>query len=133
MCEELTEMNFQFRQLLAQALSEWPEAIDLRLANSTSDLRRYAVDGLGYLADSISDAYIGHEQEVIYRNLHWAIHIEIHALARYTTSLILSNLRTDSVRIRFESILNEIRGKCDEWPESAQRLIESYFCQAGDN
>lgn len=122
--------NLKFPYLLEKALSEWPKSLELRLKDATSDLCRYAVEDLGMLAESIVSKYINHDQEVIYANLHWSINIAIHSLAKYSTKLDISNLRSEAIQICFELNLKKVSVIGESgWPKNAHAIVEEYFRQ----
>ena len=81
------------------------------------------------MADSIADKYINHELEVIYRHLHLAIEIELHKVARYVTKMSACNLRPESVRIKFESFLLEIKNGLNDcgWGDLDLKIVDEYF------
>ena len=120
---------------MTQALSEWPQQLDFQLFHVSKDISNYSVKGLGMMADSIADKYINHELEVIYRHLHLAIQIELRKVARYVTKMSTCNLRPESVRIKFESFLLEIKNGLNDcgWGDPDLKIIDAYFRVNGPN
>ena len=122
-------MDLEFSVLMAQALSEWPQQLDFQLFHVSKDISNYSVKGLSIMADSIADKYINHELEVIYRHLHLAIEIELHKVARHVTKMSTCNLRPESVRIKFESFLLEIKNGLNDcgWGDLDLKIVDEYF------
>ena len=113
--------------MLAQALTEWPQQIDLKLTHQSHNGDRYIVEGLGHLADSIGDAYIGHCDEVFYRNLHWAINIVIHETAKYITIIHLKDLRQEAIKKVFDRYLSKILENHNDWTDIDLTAIKKYL------
>lgn len=109
-----------FSEWFSLAISEWPKSVDLKLLYSQDEGQKYVVEGLGRLADRIGDLYIGREDELVFRNLHWALNIAIHDLAKYVTTVCMADLRQDAVQIIFDDNLracvNDLRTEGDEVP-----------------
>ncbi|WP_334156623.1 hypothetical protein [Oryzomicrobium sp.] len=109
-----------FSGWLSQALSEWPQSLDLKICYMQSDGQRYVVEGLGQLADDIGDTFIGREDELIFRNLHWAINVAIHGLAKYTTRICLADLRGEPVQdifnAKLRSCIDDLKKEGEEIP-----------------
>ncbi len=116
-----------FSGLLSQALSEWPQSLDLQIRYTQDDRQRYVVEGLGQLADSLGDSFIGRDDELIFRNLHWAINIAIHGLAKYTTTVRLADLRKESVQNIFEAKLSSCIDDLKAEGEDVPALLREYL------
>lgn len=122
-------MTFNFSDLLAKALLDWPDEIDLSpLMRSGNDPMRYSIQGLGQMSDSITERYIGTSEEVMLRNLHEAIYEVLHGAAAYTTRIRMSELRSEAIRSKFEKRLQNAMQipELDYNPEDIQ-LIQKYF------
>lgn len=99
-------MNYKFENLLKIAIEEWPIGLELaQIQVDSQDPTRYLVRGLGPLSDSISERWIGQEDEVIFRNLHQSIMEVLHQLATYVVYQKVGDLRAGNIRSRFESHL----------------------------
>jgi hypothetical protein len=124
-------MKLDFESLFRQALADWPDELDLTvLQYAEADLSRYAVKGLGILAENIEDTYIGTETEVVTRTLHCAIFEVIHAAAKTMLKLELSLIRSQAVRLVFEKRLKEAAAATDlNWQPEDYALAEAYFAQ----
>ena len=120
----------RFTELFQKALADWPECVDLSLLDySKTPERRYSVKGLGELEDDISTRYIGMENEILMRNLHYVIFVTLHKLAPECKSLRMCDLREDTVKVRFEEWLRKSLN-IDGWAVDDVALVERYF--AGD-
>lgn len=123
---ETTVLNFDV--LYKAALKEWPKTFDFVLTYVSEDFKRYKIKNFGQIADDIGDAYIGLENEVIARWLHYSIGVIIHKAAASITYLELKNLRAELVKNHFEAALKvEYENKDNEWNVESLKLIEDYF------
>ena len=124
-------MQLDFESLFRQALADWPDALDLSvLQYAESDLSRYAVKGLGILAEEIEDTYIGKDEEAITRTLHYAMHEVIYSTAKTVLKLDMSTIRPQAVRCVFEKRLKEAAAATDlNWRPEDYALAEAYFAQ----
>lgn len=116
-----------FSGLLSQALSEWPQSLDLQISYTQDDRQRYVVEGLGQLADRLGDSFIGRDDELIFRNLHWAINIAIHGLAKYATTVRLADLRAEFVQNIFEAKLSSCIDDLKAEEEDVPALVSEYL------
>lgn len=124
-------MQLDFESLFQQALTDWPEELDLSILQYAElNLSGYAVKGLGILAEDIEDTYIGTATEAITRTLHYAIHEVIHATAKTVLKLYLPLIRPEAVRLVFERRLKEAATATDlNWRPEDYALAEAYFSQ----
>jgi hypothetical protein len=124
-------MQLDFENLFKQALTEWPDELDLSvLERSASDLSRYAVKGFGVLSDEIESKYIGTKTEAITRTLHYAISEVIHTAAKTILKVEPSAIRPQAVRLIFEKRLKEAAVASDlNWRSEDYALAEAYFAQ----
>ena len=122
-------IHLRFETLLRQALTDWPEFLDLSaLEIADATLGRYSVKGLVQLAEKIDEKYIGDEWEVILRELHWSIFTIIHDVARSVTSLPLVAIRAEAVRLIFHDRLRRaVESKDAEWKEADYEIVRAYF------
>ncbi len=134
----MTEAIKNFDALIVEALAEWPQQIsfgriDIDYSPAREERPGFYVEGLGDIPDEIDEPHIGTEQEVIWRTLHHAIHIVVHAAARYIMHLDMSNLRLLEVKYYFEENLRY--GLQDPaglyWRESDIQLVYEYFEKEG--
>lgn len=122
-------MEYKFENLLHQAIKDWPTEIGMAdLLKNSSSPDRYAVVNLGELHDSISEIYIGKDNEVLYRSLHQSIFEVLHNIAASVTRVRMLDLRHTSVRFRFEKHL-KIGAETPELGYSEQdiEMVKRYF------
>ena len=126
-------MNIQldFESLYAQALVAWPNVLDLReLQHVAPEFSRYTVKGLGMIFDEIEERTIGKENEIIWRNLHYAIYGVIHETAKNVVKLEATSVRLDAVRLGFERRLRKAVSTPDlNWTVEDISLVNRYFTQ----
>ena len=127
-------MQYKFDRLLEHALNEWPSVIDLsEILTDGGDLTRYQVKGLALTSDEIAEHYIGDAEEIIFRNLHSAIHDVLHGSATFVTRVIMSNLRPGNIRTRFEVRLKSATEILDlGYSFEDIELARRYFAENGD-
>lgn len=127
-----------FKPLYERALKDLPEEIDFQgLISYTEDKTRYEVAGLkninGSDYDEFANQYIGAVDEVLMRNMHDAICAALHAVAKFCTSIKLSNLREESVKEYFDNNLKiAMSRETLGWGESDKQLIDKYFKDTGN-
>ena len=120
-----------FSSLCKSALTEWPETVNL-LEVQYLDGDRYSVLGLGRQLEEIEHRHIGSTDEVILRELHWAIYTVIHSLAKNLSELRPSAVRAEAVQRIFERRLQTaIASKDPAWNAGDFALAQAYL-QAGD-
>ena len=120
-------MKPSFESLFRSALKEWPETLDLAELNY-QDGGRYSVLGLGRQLEKIEQGYIGNKEEVIWRELHWAIFTVIHSLAKNLLELKLSSVRVEAVQRIFEQRLQSaIAAKDPAWDAEDFALAQAYL------
>ncbi|HVZ42322.1 MAG TPA: hypothetical protein VHA82_00820 [Ramlibacter sp.] len=121
--------QLKFDALFRAALKDWPEALDLTVIETAdTELSRYSIRGLGRQAEDIERRYFGKKDEVIRRELHWALYTVIHAAARNITSLRVTAIRAETVRSTFERRLRTAADAKDgEWEAADFALVNRYF------
>ncbi len=89
-------------------------------------------------SEEIAEAFVGHSNEFVLRNMNWAIVTAIHAYAksypRHTLKLDLKKLSPSAIRAKFESDMQHCLGlPPDEQCASADQLsmVTGYFAGAG--
>lgn len=124
-------MQLDFNYLFKEALKDWPEELDLQVLQYTKpDLQRYTVKNLGQLSDEIESKYVGHKEEILWRDLQISIYSVIHAAAKNILSLNKSSIRAQAVQLVFERRLKEaVAAKAEEWRSEDYVLAEEYFKQ----
>jgi hypothetical protein len=132
--EQRESMSVKFNDLLARALAEWPSEIDINpMLRSDPISNRYSVGGLGEMADAIGDRYIGSEEEIFMRNLHWVIFEVLRSVAPNVTRIKLRDLSPDAVRNGFERNLKRCMEVPDlGYPPTAIELGKRYFAENGE-
>jgi hypothetical protein len=125
---DVTHMQYKFDELLSEALMDWPEEIDLRDALRVESQARYSVKGLGHMVETLSDRYIGREDEVIFRNMHQSIHVVLHRIAPDVTRIKIANLRSQVIQRHFEICLRDGMRIADMGYSQADIAVcKSYF------
>ncbi len=126
---KMPQLNFDY--LFKQAISVWPNELDLsRLQSTTPEFANYTVKGLGMILDEIEELYIGKENEIIWRDLHCAIYEVLHAVAKFVLEFKVSAIRPESVRFIFERRLKTAASSQDlGWCPEDYEAVESYFSQ----
>lgn len=125
----MSQLNFD--SLFKQAIVMWPNELDLtQIQYVTPDFLRYIVKGLGAISDDIGEKYINKENEIIWRELHESICEAIHAAAKFSLKIRLSDIRVEAVRFIFEKRLKKSASAQDSyWSQEDFYLVESYFIQ----
>ena len=95
-----------FQQIFATAISKWPTNLSL------ADLRpgegeRYSVIGLVGQLEKIEADYIGGDNEIIWRELHWSIFSVIRSAAKNLLEINTSSIREEAVKTVFEHRLQK--------------------------
>jgi hypothetical protein len=113
-----------FDVLLAAALREWPPSLAMKVQ---SFAHCYLVEGLRELEEGISRRWIGHELEVLMRNLHWAICATAHRGFAHTGRVIPGRLDPEAIRHKFEDDLKLILHERWNWRAEDVRVVQTYF------
>jgi hypothetical protein len=123
-------MKSSLEPIINAALQEWPAMLNLsELKYQEGD--RYSVPGLGHELEMIERKHMGHEDEVVQRELHWAIFTVIHSLAKTIRELKPSTIRADSVSQIFEQRLKSAIASHDpNWNANDFSLAQSYLQDA---
>ncbi|EDY87433.1 hypothetical protein GP5015_914 [gamma proteobacterium HTCC5015] len=122
-------MQLDFETLFNQALSDWPEELDLSvLEHADSDFSHYSVKGLGDVFYEIEGKFIDSELEVIFCELHMAIYILLRSTAKFLKGIKRSSIRSKMVKLIFEERLKRSCARSDlNWREADYKLVELYF------
>lgn len=116
-----------FSSLFQVAIREWSETVNLAELQH-QDGGRYSVVGLGKQLEEIEQRYIRSKEEVIWRELHWAIFTVIHSLARSLLELKPSSIRAEEVQRIFKQRLQKaIASKDSEWNADDFVLAQAYL------
>lgn len=140
-----------FKNLFARALKDWPQSLDLVLetqefeeivpTNEGYDLvcyknlpwdksfKSYTVKDLYDFCENVGHKYIGHNEEILMRNLHDAIYYVLHNISKYFTHIEFKNLRPEIVQEKFEEGLKKGLEAPHElnWSERSIKLVQGYF------
>lgn len=121
--------ELKFTHLYKQAISLWPNVLelDLIISNSSSP-NLYTIRGLGLKKDEICAQYLKADDEILMLYMHDAIFFTIRTLAAYTTKIDIMHLRESVVKTKFEEKL--VRAK--ELPELRATkqdilMVQKYF------
>jgi hypothetical protein len=125
------KIKLNFEELFRQALSEYPEELDLsELQKNALDFSRYTVKGLYSIFEQAEELYIGSDVEIIMRNLHSSIYEVVLAAAKNITKIKSSSIRREIVKLIFENRLRNTAAATDLiWRPEDYALIESYFIE----
>ena len=116
-----------FSSLFQTAIGEWPEVLNL-VELQHQDGERYSVLGLGKQLEEIEYRHIGSKEELIWRELHWAIFTIVHSLAKNLSELRLSNVREEVVQGIFRQRLQlAITSQDSSWNAEDFSLAEAYL------
>ncbi|WP_153138729.1 hypothetical protein [Paraburkholderia agricolaris] len=128
-------MSLTFGDLFARALLEWPVEIDLgRLVRSAPASTSYTVRGLAEISDAIEARHIGTADEIIMRNLHYAIYRAVRDAAAYIVRIKMSDLRSDPIRYKFEEAIKDCMTNLDCGFLSIDiELGKRYFSENGED
>ena len=88
------------------ALSKWPKNLNLVEIRFGKD-ERYSVLGLMDQLENIENSYIGEENEIIWRELHWSIFSVVHSVAKNLLEINMSHIRIELVKNVFERRLQK--------------------------
>lgn len=126
-------MSLKFHDLLLRALSEWPAEIDLvPLVRTNPTSLGYTVSGLGEMSDAIEAAHIGATDEIVMRNLHYAIYRAVHSVAAYIVHVRMSELRPDAIQRELEEAIKDCMEMADlGYSAAAIELGKRYFAENG--
>jgi hypothetical protein len=117
-----------FEELFARALREWPAELRLPIREEPG---LHIVEGLRELESKISKPWVGHPDEVLMVNLHWAMAAAYHAAFKKQPSVRHEDLDVSRVQEKFEADLKRIReGKIPTWTEDDRAIIARYFAGA---
>lgn len=120
-------MTDDFESIFNIAIKEWPEILDISTIQFQSE-GRYTVSGLGPLLDGIEAAYHGTNKEIVFCQLHSAIYIVIHTLAKNICKVKVSDLRLESVHSIFKQRLQAtINANDPSWSTADFTLAQSYL------
>jgi hypothetical protein len=117
-----------FTELYSRALSEWPAVLELPVrAESGSHL----VEGLTALEQQISKPWVGHPDEVLMVNMHWAMATAYHEAFRKQRSVRREDLDASVVRRKFEADLRLIwDARIPSWTDDDRAIVARYFNSA---
>lgn len=116
-----------FQHIFVAALSKWPQNLSLAELRS-GEGERYSVLGLVGQLEKIEDDYIGGENEIIWRELHWSIFSVIHSVAKNLLEINTSSIRAEAVKTVFERRLQKaISAKDPAWDAEDFVLAQSYL------
>lgn len=126
-------MTLKFHDLLFRALSEWPAEIDLvPLVRSVPPSSGYIVSGLGEMSDAIEAKHIGAADEIVMRNLHYAIYRAVHGVAAHIVRVRTSDLRSDAIQRELEEAITDCMEMADlGYSPEAIELGKRYFAENG--
>jgi hypothetical protein len=116
-----------FSSLFQSAIREWSETVNLAELQH-QDGGRYSVLGLGRQLEEIEHRHIGSKEEIIWRELHWAIFTVIHSLAKSLLELKPSSVRVEVVqRIFKQRLQTAIAAKDSGWNAEDFSLAQVYL------
>ncbi|MDY7545857.1 hypothetical protein QN360_06730 [Glaciimonas sp. CA11.2] len=122
-------MELKFNNLLINALSLWPEMVDLsEIVRGDNKSELYSVAGLFPLSEKIITSCTISAEEILLNNLHDALYEVIHGVAIYTTKIRMSDLRCETICMKFERRLNNALHMPDlGYMAEDIQLINEYF------
>jgi len=119
-------LDFNF--LFDKAVEDWPDVISLSLEWDHESESKYSVTGLYDLCESVSDKYMGMEDEILMSNLHSSIYESIHDFSKFYVKVSVSNIRKEYIRKLFNRrLIHAVNNKDCGWDESDCNLVEDYF------
>lgn len=132
----LAEFKNDFENIYALALKDWPAEIEfggLRWSGGTNG-SVYSVEGLenigltGLDALDVGNKYINTPIEIIMVNIHHAIDIVLHRLAKHCLKIKLADIRPGQVREEFEKAI-QVALERDSlgWLENDKELVRQYL------
>jgi len=122
-------MDLRFDVLLARALQDWPDEIDLsQIEKSSPESSLYSIKDLYEKTDEIEERYYGTAEEIILRNLHGGISGVLHSIGPYVIRVRLADLRPEAIRVKFEKHLRDcMEGPDPTFPPEDIKVGEQYF------
>ena len=116
-----------FETIFKKALGEWSETLNLAVIQH-QDGGRYLVPGLGRQLEQIERGYIGSKEEIIWRELHWAIFTVIHSVAKSLSEIRVLSIRAEAVQCIFEQRLQTaMAAKDTAWDADDFALVQAYL------
>ena len=114
-----------FEELYSRALREWPAELRLPIREEPG---LHIVEGLTELERRISRPWVGHPEEVLMVNLHWAMAAAYHAAFKKQPSVKYEDLDVSRVRGKFEADLQSIQqGRTPSWTDDDRAIVARYF------
>ncbi|MBA4291210.1 MAG: hypothetical protein C0439_19755 [Pseudomonas sp.] len=121
----------KFSSLFQGAIREWSETVKLAELQH-QDGGRYSVVGLGKQLEEIELRYIQSKEEVIWRELHWAIFTVIHSLAKSLLEIKPSSIRAEEVQRIFKQRLQKAIASNDSGWNADDFVLAQEYLQDGD-
>lgn len=120
--------DLRFDALFEKAIQEWPATLNLEITDwKKNHGGRFAVEGLGELADDIGNAYIKHPNQIICRWLHSAIRAVIRHAAANIETIEIRQVRRQAVREYFEDSIKRQLKIESGWNKEERELVYRYF------
>lgn len=119
----LRTQDLEFGALARRVLSNWPD--EVKLERRTLGDGRYLVEGLTQIAEDVEADYIGASDEVLLRELNWAVLVRLHAEALNRPAMRPTDLPHSELQRTFEEQL--ARNQAGGWDLDDQALVDRYF------
>lgn len=119
--------NKDFNSLYSRALKEWPQKIEFGHLRNFDKKNGYIVEGLFETYSEKETLYLGDPEEVLMRNLHDAIYCILYDTATYCSTINLDQLRKETVKSKFESLLDS--SYIENYSDEDKALVKQYFDQ----
>jgi len=119
-------LDFDF--LFDKAIEDWPDVLSLNLEWDHEGESKYYVTGLYDLCESVSDKYMGMEDEILMSNLHSSIYEFIHDSAKFYMQVSVSNIRKEYINKLFNRrLIHAVNNEDCGWDENDCNLVKDYF------